>query len=54
MRTKVAQIGIAYGLSKTQQLLKFRPVNDIMNSLYHGIRKFFTSLLTPLAQNDCC
>ena len=56
MRPKAAQIGRAYGLPKVHKpfkhLLKFRPIIDTINTPYHGIGKFLTSLLNPLAQNE--
>ena len=49
-------IGIAYGLPKIfkpfQHLPKFRPIIDTINTPYHGIGKFLTSLWNPLAQNE--
>ena len=56
MRPKATQIGRAYGLPKIhkpfQHLPKFWPIIDSINTLYHGIGKFLTSLLNPLAQNE--
>ena len=55
MRLKAAQICRAYGLPKIhkpfQHLPKFRPIIDTINTPHHGIGKFLTSLLNPLAQN---
>ena len=56
MRPKAAQIGRAYGLPKVHKpfkhLPKFRTIIDTINTPYHGIGKFLTSLLNPLAQNE--
>ena len=56
MRPKAAQIGRAYGLPKIhkpfQNLPKFRPIIDTINTPYQGIGTFLTSLLNPLAQNE--
>ena len=57
MRPKKAQIGWVYGLPKIhkpfQHLLKFRLIIDTINTPCQGIGKFLTSLLNPLAQNEC-
>ena len=56
MRPKAALTGRAYGLPKFHKpfkhLPKFRPIIDTINTPYHGIGKFLTSLLNPLAQNE--
>ena len=56
MRPKAAQIGRAYELPKIhkpfQHLSKFWPIINTMSKSYHGIGKFLTSLLNPLAQNE--
>ena len=56
MRPKTAQIGRAYGLPEIykpfQYPSKFRPIIDTINTTYHGIGKFLTSLLNPLAKNE--
>ena len=57
MRPNAAKIGRAYGLAETpkpfQHLPKFCPITDIINTPYHGVGKFLTSLLNPLARNEC-
>ena len=56
MRAEAAQNGRAYGLPKVHKpfkhLPKFRPIIDTINTPYHGIGKFLTSLLNPLAQKE--
>ena len=56
MRPNAAQIGRAYGLPKIhkpfQRLPKFRPIIDTINTPYHSIGKFLTSLLNPSTQNE--
>ena len=56
MRSKVEPIGRAYGLPKThkpfQHISKSRPIIDTINTPFHGIWKFLTSLLNPSAQNE--
>ena len=56
MRPKAVQNGRAYGLPKIdkpfQYLPQFRPIIDTINTPYHGIEKFLTSWLNPLAQNE--
>ena len=56
IRPKAAQIGRVYGLPKIhkpfQHIPKFRLIIDTINTPYHGITKFLTSLLNPLALNE--
>ena len=53
MRPTAAQIVRTYALRKThnpvQQLPKFRPIIDTMDTPHHGIGKLLTSLLNLLA-----